>query len=728
LGPDQVLVLVNGRRRYNSALLNLNGTIGRGAVGTDMNAIPAASIERIEVLRDGASSQYGSDAIGGVINVVMKKNTKGTTVYSHFGQHYAGDGGMRQVGLTQGLKLGKEGFLTLSGDIRHRDATNRAGVYRSTVYTNNVAQDELLIAQRGFSRKNNMYIGQSEVDNAGFVVNMGAPVAPNVQFFLTGSMNFRKGKAAGFYRYPKQTTQVIAELYPDGFLPFIHSDIRDKSISGGLEGKFNNGINWDISQTSGGNQFDFNVKNTNNASQYALGAAAQTEFYAGSLKFNQHTTNLNFAKDFGKAMGLQSFNLAVGGEFRIDNYIIEAGEEASYKNYDVASGRAGGSQVFPGFEPQNAVDENRQVYGAYVDVESDVTDKFLVNVAGRFENYSDFGSNVAGKLAMRYKIAEPFSIRASVSNGFRAPSMHQRYLSNVATVFVNSVPVQQGTFRNNSVIANAFGIPSLTAEKSTNISAGFTSRLKGGWNFTVDGYQIEIKDRIVLTGSFSKSSPVVAGILSAYPDVNAAQFFTNAIDTRTKGIDLVFSKVTKMGLGNLTATLAGNFTETEVKSVDPLPSQLASDASLGTRLLDREQRARIEVAQPRNKVSLGLIYNISKLNFYLRSTRYGEVTSLQNDLTKPFRDQEFDPRIVTDASIGYKFLNLFTVTIGATNIGNVYPERLNDPVAGGEGDVITSFGRFVYSRAATQFGFNGGYYYTSVVLDLHNLGSLKAKK
>jgi iron complex outermembrane receptor protein len=183
-------------------------------------------------------------------------------------------------------------------------------------------------------------------------------------------MNFRKGKAAGFYRYPKQTTQVIAELYPDGFLPFIHSDIRDKSISGGLEGKFNNGINWDISQTSGGNQFDFNVKNTNNASQFALGAAAQTEFYAGTLKFNQHTTNLNFAKDFGKALGVQSFNLAVGGEFRIDNYIIEAGEEASYKNYNVASGRAGGSQVFPGFEPQNAVDENRQVYGAYVDLES----------------------------------------------------------------------------------------------------------------------------------------------------------------------------------------------------------------------------------------------------------------------------------------------------------------------------------------------------------------------
>ncbi len=727
LGPDQVLVLVNGRRRYNTALLNLNGTIGRGAVGTDMNSIPAASIERIEVLRDGASSQYGSDAIGGVINVVMKKNTKGTTVFSHFGQHYAGDGGMRQIGLTQGFGLGKDGFLTLSGDIRHRDATNRAGVYRSTVYTNNIAQDEALIAQRGFSRRDNMHIGNSEVDNAGFVVNMGAPIKSNVQFFLTGSMNWREGKAAGFYRYPKQTTQVIAELYPDGFLPFIYSDIEDQSIIGGLQGKMSNGINWDLSQTSGGNRFQFNVNNTNNASQYALGAAAQTEFYAGTLKFNQHTTNLNFTKDFGSSVGLQSFNVAVGGEFRIDNYIIEPGEEASYKNYDVASGRAGGSQVFPGFEPQNAVDENRQVYGAYVDIESDITDKFLVNLAGRFENYSDFGSNVAGKLAMRYQIAAPLSIRASVSNGFRAPSMHQRYLSNVATVFVNSVPVQQGTFRNNSDIAKAFGIPSLEAETSTNISAGITSRLKGGWNFTIDGYRIDIKDRIVLTGSFGKSSPVVAQILQNYPDVNAAQFFTNAIDTRTKGIDVVISKVAKIGAGNITATLAGNFTETRVKNVDPLPAQLAADPSLGTRLLDREQRGRIELAQPRNKVSLGFNYNISKLNFYIRSTRFGEVTSLQNDLTKPFRDQTFDARIITDASIGYKFLNFVTLTIGATNIGDVYPERLNDPLTGGEGDVITSFGRFIYSRAATQFGFNGGYYYTSLVLDLHNLRLKKAK-
>ncbi|MEJ7913339.1 MAG: TonB-dependent receptor [Chitinophagaceae bacterium] len=728
LGPDQVLVLVNGRRRYNSALLNLNGTIGRGAVGTDMNAIPAAAIERIEVLRDGASSQYGSDAIGGVINVVMKKNTKGSTVYSHFGQHYEEDGGVRQVGFTQGFQLGKEGYLTFSGDLRQRDATNRVGDYRGTVYTTNVAADEILIAQRGFSRKDNMHIGNSKVGNAGFVVNLGAPITSNIQFFLTGSINAREGKAAGFYRYPRQTSQVIRELYPDGFLPFIYSSIQDKSVMAGLEGKTAGGINWDISQTSGGNSFRFDVKNTNNASQYALREKAQTEFYAGTLKFNQHTTNLNATKDFGTSVGLPSFNVAAGAEFRIDNYVIVAGEEASYKNYDVPSGRAGGSQVFPGFEPQNAVNENRQVYGAYVDLESDVTDKFLVNVAGRYENYSDFGSNVAGKLAMRYKIIDALSVRASLSNGFRAPSMHQRYLSNVATVFVNSVPVQQGTFRNNSVIAEAFGIPSLTAEKSTNLSAGLTSRLKGGWNLTVDGYQIKIKDRIVLTGSFSKSSPVVASILANYPDVNAAQFFTNAIDTRTRGIDFVISKVTRMGVGNLTATLAANFTETEVSNVDPLPQKLAADPSLGTRLLDREQRARIEVAQPRNKISAGINYNVSKVNFYLRSTRYGEVTSLQNDLTKPFRDQTFDARIITDASVGYKLLNFATFTIGATNIGNIYPERLNDPVAGGEGDIITSFGRFLYSRAATQFGFNGGYYYTSLVLDIHNIGALKKSK
>jgi iron complex outermembrane receptor protein len=724
LGPDQVLVLVNGKRRYNTALLNVNGTIGRGSVGTDLNSIPPEAIERIEVLRDGASSQYGSDAIGGVINVVLKKNNKGTTLFGHAGQFYAGDGGTRQVGLTQGFKLGTDGFLTVSGDFRYRDGTNRAGRYTGTVYTNNVAADEVLIAQRGFSRFNNLFAGNSQVLNKGVMINAGIPISSSLQFFLSGALNRRDGEAYGFYRYPKQTTQVIPELYPNGFLPQIASEINDRSIIAGVEGKLGAGWNWDLSQTSGGNSFAFQINKTNNATQFALKGAAPTSFYAGKLVFNQHTTNLNFSRDFGNKMGLKSFNFAGGAEVRFDEYKIEAGEEASYANYAPGTGRIPGAQVFPGFTPGNAVDEGRTVTAAYVDLESDVSDKFLVNVAGRFENYSDFGSNFAGKLSLRYKFLEALSFRGSVSNGFRAPSLHQRFFSNVATVFVSStsglVPVQNTILRNNSDVAKAFGIPSLQAEKSMNYSVGFTSKPTSTWSITTDAYLINITDRIILTGAFNKAaSTVVSNILAGYPDVNSAAFFTNAIDTRTKGLDIVVAKNLKAGLSNITLTLAGNFNKTEVTKTKQQSTTLASDPALNSKVLfNAEEEGRIERGQPRNKFSLNMNYSLKKLGFNVRATRFGEVstvffntTNFQTDAT---RDEYFSPRIVTDASISYKLLNAINLTIGANNIGDVYPDKLKN-------FLNTSDGRFVYSRNATQFGFNGGYYYTSLVFDIGNL-------
>lgn len=734
LGPDQVLVLVNGRRRYNTALLNVNGTIGRGSVGTDLNSLPPEAIERIEVLRDGASSQYGSDAIAGVINVVLKKNNRGTTLFGHIGQQYAGDGGQRQIGLTQGFKLGKDGFLTLSGDLRHRDPTNRAGDYVGNVYRgfpgnytpaqfdSVIALDNPFVQQNGFSRKNNLVVGNSKLDNGGFVVNAGIPITSRLQAFATGSANWRDGKAAGFYRYPYQTSQVITELYPNGFLPYINSTIHDKSVIAGVQGKWSSGWNWDLSQTAGGNSFRFDISNTNNASQYTAGKAAQTSFYAGTLEFNQYTTNVNFSKDLGRRLGFQSLNIATGAELRFDNYTIQAGEEASYKNYAPTSGRVGGAQVFPGFQPDNAVDETRTVAGAYLDLESDVTNRFLANVAGRYEYYSDFGSNGAGKLALRYKVLDALSVRGSFSNGFRAPSMQQRYFSSVATAFVNVngvlSPVQNGTFRNNSDVARAFGIPSLTAEKSLNYSAGLTSRFGAGWNATADAYLIDIKDRIVLTGTFSKSSTVVANLLSAYPDINSVAFFSNAIDTRTKGLDVVISKDTRLSNGSLRLTLAANFNKTEVTKNKPLPAPLQADAALGTVLFDREQRVRIEKGQPRNKITLALNYLFGKFNFNARATHFGRVESASGNSL--LLDESFDPRVVTDASIGYKISNFATITIGANNLGDVYPEKLKHTDYRGRVD-NSSFGRFVYGRSATQFGFNGGYYYTSLVFELSNV-------
>lgn len=737
LGPDQVLLLLNGKRRHNTALVNINGTIGRGSVGTDMNAIPTAAIERLEILRDGASSQYGSDAIAGVINVVLRKG-KGTSVSAQLGQQYAGDGEVAQLGVYQGFNLGKNGgHLSFAGDLRYRGATNRVGTYTGPVFVNwNVARlsgesdaayiarrlalynrDRDSIAKYNFNLDKNMQIGNSQVLNSGLMMNGALPFSNNNgEFYFAAGLNYRNGQAAGFYRYPFQTSQLIPELYPLGFLPEIHSNIWDKNVMAGVKLKTNNNWRLDISNTFGGNSFEFNVKNSLNASQYALGARAQTEFEAGRIAFNQNTFNFDASKDFGDKFNLKSFNLAMGAEWRTDFYRIVAGEEASWRNYDPQSGKVGGAQVFPGFQPSNAVMANRTVLGAYVDLESDLSDRFMFNVAGRFENYSDFGSNFAGKLAMRYKITDALSLRGAVSNGFRAPSIHQFYFSSVSTQFVNVggnlTPRQVGTFRNNSEIARAFGIPELKAERSKNASFGITLKPNAVFSLTIDGYFIRIDDRIVYTSQFNRSNPVVNTILTPYPDVNAAQFFTNAINTETKGIDVVASLKPKVGKGSLEFTLAGNFNQTNVvgniKGTPVIPPD-----QFGNVLFSRLERSRIEVAQPRSKITLSSNYKIGKYGFYLRFTRFGEVEVWDPN---PALDEKFSPKVVTDMSIARKLGKNITVVLGANNLFDVYPDPIkvrNYPVPNSVGPFLdnSSFNRFIYSRAATQFGFNGGYYY-----------------
>lgn len=749
LGPDQVLVLLNGKRRHNQALINVNGTVGRGSVGTDLNAIPSAAIERIEVLRDGASSQYGSDAIAGVINLRLKERP-GTTINAQIGQQYEGDGQVAQIGINHGFKLGKRGgFLSLTGEFRHRGATNRAGDYNGPVYVNwnvnrlaatatqpaetDVAyiarrrtlyeQDQAQIRANGFSLSDNMLIGNSRVDNAGVFLNMRIPFSSKVGFYASGGLNARSGKAAGFYRYPFQTAQVIRELYPNGFLPNIESAIGDFSLLVGVNGE-SNGYRWDISNVIGVNAFRFDVTNSNNASQFALGAAAQTSFYAGTLGFGQSTLNASIAKDFGSAIGLQSFNVAAGVELRGDAYQIEAGEEASYRNYDPASGRGAGAQVFPGFQPTNAIEANRSVFGAYVDIESDLTKSLLINTAARFENYSDFGGNFAGKFAARYKFSEVFSLRASVSNGFRAPSLHQRYYSAISTVFVSTgqglEPRQTGTFRNDSPIAQAFGVPSLKAERSVNYSVGVTSRPLPNMSVTIDAYQIAIRDRIIYSNNFPRSNATVAALLDAagQRDVNGATFFTNAINTQTRGIDVVIATSPRLSSGSLDLTLAANFNETKLTGAIQRPANIPSDVTFGNLLFNRQDSARITSAQPKSKISLTGNYRLNKFGAVLRFTRFGKV--LTYDPANPLLDETFRPKIITDFSVSYRIFKNLTATLGANNILDVYPDKLQKvlpPTPERFGAAVldnASFGRFVYSRNATQFGFNGGYYFLNL--------------
>lgn len=747
LGPDQVLVLVNGKRRYQTALVNINGTVGKGSVGNDLNSIPAASIERIEVLRDGAASQYGSDAIAGVINVVLKKGSAGAANI-HFGQQYEGDGRNIQIGANKGVNIGtKGGFLNFGVDVRLRDSTNRSGDYLNTVYSSNPVTDADLIRQNGgWDRSNNMHVGNSNVNNYGGTVNFGLPLGSNMELYATGMVGLRNGKGSGFYRYPRQTSQVVPELYPRGFLPNIESTIWDRSLIAGIKHEGIRGWRWDLSNTLGGNSFRFDVSNSNNAS---LGTSSPRSFYCGTIKLNQNTTNLDFAKDFGEKTGLPTFNVAFGSEFRIDNYIIEAGEEASWKDYDntaASVGKVGGAQVFPGYQPGNELNENRTVFGLYTDIETDITERLLVNVAGRFENYSDFGSALAGKLAARYKFADFFSLRGAINNGFRAPSIHQFYFNNTSTQFqtINGVltPSNTLTVRNDSDVAKALGIDPLKAEKSLNYSIGITSRIANKVSITIDAYQIDIKDRIILAGPFRRSNATVKAVLDAAnipSEVGVAQAFANVLNTQTQGLDIVLATSPKLGKGTLDLTFAANFNKTTIKEIKGTSKLAAGKVGENALQFDRIEQSRVERGNPRDKFTFSAAYRLPKMGVNLRVTRFGEVAVWSNALNTAtptegdYLDETFSAKVVTDLSINYLLLHNLRLTVGANNLLNVYPDKqtffrnnaaalegsinygntsvapLNDPFYGNTGD-----GRFLYSRNATQFGANGGYWFAAL--------------
>ncbi len=534
LSPDHLLILLNGIRYHNTAYIStaaIRGTQGRGSVTNDLNSIPFSAIEKIEILRDGSSAQYGSDAIAGVMNIELKKTTGKTFINLHLGQHYKGDGESIVFGINHGFSLSKKGFLNFSGDFRYREPTHRGGNYMGTVYynipanaspalrDNIMALDNNKIQERGFNRKNAVSNdGIIPLSSSGFLVNGGYPINSKIELYWTGTLNYRHAVYPGAYRYPKNQSQVNTLLYPDGFK--VRGIINSWDISGiaGAKGKTNKGWNWEWNSVYGKNTNTQKAENTNNASQVALGANAPTEFYGGTPAFIQQTNTISFAKDLAKKIGgIKSFNIGFGAEYRFEKFRTRQGEEASWKNYDSSGRTQGGTQGSGSISPADVVNENRSVAGLYVDLETDINDHFLINVAGRYENYNDFGSNLAGKLAMRYKFSSAFSIRGSLSNGYHAPALQQIYFSSSGNAWRNvggvSTQVRLGTFRNNSDVAKAFGVKPLQPEKAVNLGAGFTSTLSSHINITVDGYWIQIKNRIVLSGRFDKTNPDVKRIL-----------------------------------------------------------------------------------------------------------------------------------------------------------------------------------------------------------------------
>ena len=629
LGPDQVLVLINGKRRHTTSLVNVNGTFGRGNVGTDLNAIPATAIDKIEVLRDGAAAQYGSDAIAGVINIKLKETvdafnvnvTTGGNFTSNIGpfggEEKSVDGENIVVGANYGLTIGEEGFINVTGELDYRGSTNRmrefsGGIFnmmngiervaRSTIPGVDVTQltlaqiqslapqvgyiptstidalnaltsldgvggllgddaTESELSARGQTRSDyNMRVGQSENRGGKLFANLSLPLGDNAEVYGFGGTSYRRGESGCFYRLPGQS-RTATSIYPNGTVPKINSNIIDGSLGGGIRGMIGE-WNSDFSIVTGLNSFTFQMTDTHNAT---LGSSSPTTFDAGGHSFVQTTSNVDFSRYFEGATEDQGINIAFGGEYRRENYKVLPGTELSYGNYDIngnlvnsvtadellsrdllGRARPSGAQCFAGFLPTNQVDADRSSLAAYFDAEFDLSDQFLLGTALRFENYSDFGSTFNYKATARYKVNDNFALRGAFATGFRAPSLHQIHFSRTSTIFTLvdgvSVPQEVGVFANTSRAAQLLGIPELKEETSTNLSFGFTTKIpSANLRITADFYQVGIDDRVILTGQFGPGSDEELQRIFAQAGATRAAFFANAINTTSRGLDVVFA-------------------------------------------------------------------------------------------------------------------------------------------------------------------------------------------
>ena len=705
LAPDQVLVLVNGKRRHNSALVNVNGTVGRGSTAVDLNAIPASAIERIEILRDGAAAQYGSDAIAGVVNIVLKTGGRREALASA-GQTTEGDGRVLQVAGTGGIDVGERGYVTLSAEFRDRENTNRSLPDTRQQYFNNDPRN----ANRALV---NHRQGDSDSRDVGAFLNAALPLAPWAEAYAFGGISHRDGEAAGFFRRANDV-RTVRSIHPDGFLPLIATEIDDGSGTAGVRGSVA-GFRFDLSGVYGRNAFQFDVLNSNNVS---MGNASPTDFYAGTLRFDQTTVNLDLSRAL--ALGLaETVNVAFGAEYRRDGYGIEEGEEASYANGGVlvldgpnaGSLAAVGAQVFPGFRPSDAKDVSRDSRAAYVDVEITPVRGLLLNVAGRVEDYSDFGSTRDGKLAARLEPFAGFAIRGAVGTGFRAPSLGQSYFSSTATNFlvINGVntPVDVRTFPAGSPEAAVLGATPLRPEESVNYSAGIAWEPRRDFSLTVDAYRIDIEDRIVFSENFTGTAIRQLFTNAGFAGVTGGRFFTNAIDTRTTGIDVVVQYQRALGAGILRFTGGGNLTDTEVLTDSVVtPPQLQG---LGEVLFGRVERGRLERGQPGSSLNLALNYALDRLAVNLNNRRFGEVTVFGTaPVGSPTNtDQTFGARWITDLDLSYRVARGFTVAAGANNLFGVMPEQNFRSPTGADN---SNAGIFPYN-GISPFGFNGAFYY-----------------
>lgn len=683
LGPSRTLVLVNGKRKNPSSLVYINDTPGKGEVGVDMKSIPAAAIARIEVLRDGASAQYGSDAIAGVINIILKEDVDYTDVNVFTGITTEGDGLTAGYNINTGFQIGDRGFFNVTHSFADQEETNRAGTPGQDDLFGVGSDDSFIQAHPDLG----MRVGQPNMTTGDVFFNSLVRLTNEAELYGFGGLTFRKGLSYALYRTPYWIPDPFfihhrpGELY-EGFHPTFETDILDNSLVVGVRG-IKKGWDFDLSNNQGGNRVDYTVDNSLNR---ALEAQSPTTFRAGGYRFAHNVTNLDLGRQFGNAA------LSFGSEFRTENFQAVAGEEASYAGQ--------GAQSFPGLQPQNEVDAFRYNIGFYADLGVDVDENLFVGGAARYENYSDFGDNFSWKANARYKFSEDrATLRAAVSTGFRAPSLHQIYLSIIQTLVSGGTVSNQGTFNNISPVLRQLEVGQLKDETALNFTAGAAFRPIPGLYLSADFYQVDVDDRIVYSSSIATSNPTttVFQVLQQF-QITSLKFFINAVDTRSRGVDFVANYTWDVPGGELAANLAANVNDTEIRGQIDTPDPIR-DA--GVNIFDRKEQSRLLSARPDTKFLLGFSYNAGPIRATLNNTRFGAVIWQHAD--DPGKDQTFDPRLVTDAQLEYTVTDNVRVGVSVNNLFNVYPEVI-DP----KGDPVTDLGgRFRYPWEVNQFGFNG---------------------
>ncbi|MBJ6107749.1 TonB-dependent receptor [Hymenobacter sp. BT523] len=683
LGSDQVLVLVNGKRRHTSALINLLGSRPYGSATTDLNTISSNALDRVEILRDGAAAQYGSDAIAGVINLNLKSDNHGGSVMVNNGIHQSGFGYNTTLSLNKGLKLGSKGFLNVTGEVDYRGYTTSPDYARDLnswpVYSSiRAREDSFLLANKKTAKDYRQRNGDAIMTNYRAVYNAGVELSEKARFYSFGTYNYRRGQAVAPWVLPSANPADLGTQpgFSLGYQPNINTRIQDGAAVVGLDLKLGR---WDLdlSQSIGTNRMRYDLDNTLNPS---LGAKSPTSFEAGGLQFTQAVTNATASRLFDNV--LAGTNVAFGTEFRNDYFEIVAGDENSWKDYQAGQpGASGGSQGFIGFDPTSAIAGSRQNVAGFLDVEADVLKNWTVGAAARYERYSDFGSALIYKATTRVQATKWLALRAAYNTGFRAPSQHQQLYRQLTLLPTASGTTYSGIYNNQSDIAQVAGISKLTAEKSRNASLGLVLTPTKDLVFTADAYQIDIDDRISLTNEFGAGiSPQLDDALDK-AETTSVQFFANALNTRTRGLDLVTSYNRTLGRGTLHVTAAANFNETTLRSlnVPTLFRGIQTDEIAGNNFIGQRQLSLITTGSPKSKLLASVGYESVKWGATARYTRFGQVASYDfnfDGLEEGSYYLVFSPKSVTDLILTYKPTKGLTLAAGAQNLFNVRPDNL----------------------------------------------------